>query len=222
MGSFQTTNANVYMEYGLMLGFNKYIIPFQHEDYRLPFNVAGFDTIKYNNASFRTKAETAIDQAIATTTRTDASPQISPDIGAYLLLRGGIVASVEGPGDKALFQLGAVCQFNLCVDYTGNRYMYFGNFPKLKPSVIAWRIKKLVEILDNRISGVEFRVQSGVVTPQSRDMLLQLRATVEIWILVNDSEARDMLLKLVAGCPITPSVFTIGEVSDEVSKSEMY
>jgi hypothetical protein len=222
MSSFQTTNANVYMEYGLMLGFNKYIIPFQHDDYSLPFNVAGFDTIKYNNASFRTKAETAIDQAIATTTRTDASPQISPDIGAYLLLRGGIVASIEGPGDKALFQLGAVCQFNLCVDYTGNRYMYFGNFPKLKPSVIAWRIKKLVEILDNRISGVEFRVQSGVVTPQLRDMLLQLRATVEIWILVNDSEARDMLLKLVAGCPITPSVFTIGEVSDEVSKSEMY
>jgi hypothetical protein len=37
----QTTNANVYMEYGLMLGFNKCIVPFQHEDYHLPFNVSG-------------------------------------------------------------------------------------------------------------------------------------------------------------------------------------
>jgi len=41
-------NANVNMEYGLMLGFNKYIIPFQREDEALPFNVSGLDTIKYN------------------------------------------------------------------------------------------------------------------------------------------------------------------------------
>ncbi|MBV8274810.1 MAG: hypothetical protein JO170_06055, partial [Verrucomicrobia bacterium] len=40
----ETTNANVYQEYGLMLGFNKFIIPFQHEDHDLPFNVAGLDT----------------------------------------------------------------------------------------------------------------------------------------------------------------------------------
>jgi predicted nucleotide-binding protein len=52
----QMTNANVYMEYGLMLGFNKCVIPFQHEDYELPFNVSGLDTIKYNNASFKAKA----------------------------------------------------------------------------------------------------------------------------------------------------------------------
>src|SRR3990172_8563645 len=42
-------NANVNMEYGLMLGFNKYIIPFQKADQTLPFNVAGLDTIKYKN-----------------------------------------------------------------------------------------------------------------------------------------------------------------------------
>ena len=40
VGGIQTTNANVYMEYGLVLGFNRYIIPFKHEDYQLPFNVA--------------------------------------------------------------------------------------------------------------------------------------------------------------------------------------
>jgi hypothetical protein len=120
VGSVQTTNANVYMEYGLMLGFNKYIIPFQHEDYQLPFNVSGLDTIKYNNSSFKAKADSAIDQAILTTTHRDTPPSISPDIGAYLLLRGGIVASIDNPGEKHLFQLGAVCGFNLCVDYSGS------------------------------------------------------------------------------------------------------
>ena len=36
-------NANVNMEYGLMLGFNKYVIPFQKESQKLPFNIAGFE-----------------------------------------------------------------------------------------------------------------------------------------------------------------------------------
>jgi hypothetical protein len=84
-------NANVYTEYGLMLGFNKYIIPFQHEAYQLPFNVVGLDTIKYSDATFRTKAIAAIDQAILTTTRTEATPEVSPDVGSYLLLKGALV-----------------------------------------------------------------------------------------------------------------------------------
>jgi predicted nucleotide-binding protein len=39
-------NANVNMEYGLMLGFNKFVLPFQRESQKLPFNVAGLDTVK--------------------------------------------------------------------------------------------------------------------------------------------------------------------------------
>jgi hypothetical protein len=148
LGGVQTTNANVYMEYGLMLGFNKYVIPFQHEEYELPFNVAGLDTVKYTNATFQRKADAAIDQAISTTTRTEASPAISPDIGAYLLLRGAIVAPIDSPAERNLFQLGSVCGFNLCLDFSGNRYSFFGNFPMLTPSAIAWRITKLIEIID--------------------------------------------------------------------------
>lgn len=222
VSGLQTTNANVYMEYGLMLGFNKCVIPFQHEDYALPFNVSGLDTIKYNNASFKARAATAIDQAIVTTTRTEAPPVVSPDVGAYLLLKGGLMCLLDGAGDKALYQLGAVCGFNLCVDLTGNRYVYFGNFPKLSPSVIAWRINKLIEIIDQRIGGMDFRVQTGVVTAQQRDLFLQLRKTVEIWILVKDAEDRAALLKAVSGCSIKPDVFTLADVESEVSKSGMY
>jgi predicted nucleotide-binding protein len=60
-------NANVNMEYGLMLGFNKYVIPFQRNSQTLPFNVAGLDTIKYDDRDFERKAATAIDQAIIET-----------------------------------------------------------------------------------------------------------------------------------------------------------
>jgi hypothetical protein len=49
-------NANVNMEYGLMLGFNKYVIPFQRKSQTLPFNVAGLDTNKYTNIDFETLA----------------------------------------------------------------------------------------------------------------------------------------------------------------------
>ncbi|MFH1318703.1 MAG: hypothetical protein ABIH71_06780, partial [Candidatus Omnitrophota bacterium] len=34
----EVPNANVHMEYGLMLGFNKYIIPFQKKSQSLAFN----------------------------------------------------------------------------------------------------------------------------------------------------------------------------------------
>src|SRR4029077_12083033 len=113
-------------------------------------------------------------------------------------LKGWLVCVLDSAGDKALYQLGAVCFFNLCNDFTGNRYMYFGNFPKVAPSVIAWRINKLIQIIDERIGGMEFRVQSGIVTEQQRNLLLQLRKTVEIWILVKDAEDREALLKFVA------------------------
>ena len=221
-GGVQKPNANVHTEYGLMLGFNKCILPFQHEDYSLPFNVAGLDTIKYDNNSFKAKAIAALDHAILKTAQPRVTAPVSPDVGSYLLLHGGIVSSVEAPGDRAIFQLGAVCNFNLLIDFTGNRYMYFGNFPTLPPSVIAWRVKKLIEILDERITGVEFRVESGIVTTAQRDLLLGLRKTLENWILVNNAEYREMVLNLLAECPVTLSVFTVAHVSDEVGKSGMY
>lgn len=221
-GRVQKPNANVHMEYGLMLGFNKFILPFQHEDYRLEFNVAGLDTIKYDDKSFNAKATAAIDQAILQTAQPRTIAPVSPDVGSYLLLRGGIVSPVDQPGDRALYQLGAVCDFNLLNDFAGNRYMYFGNFPTLQPSVIAWRVKKIIEILDDRIGGLEFRITSGVMTTAQRDLFVGLRKTMEIWILANNTADRQIVLNLLAGCPVTLSVFTVADVSDDVSQSGMY
>jgi hypothetical protein len=112
--------------------------------------------------------------------------------------------------------------FNLLNDFTGNRYMYFGNFPTLQPSVIVWRVKKIIEILDERLAGTEYRVKSGVLTVAQRDLLVGLRKSMEIWILVNNKEEREMVLDLLGDCPVALSVFTVADVSDEVGKSGMY
>ena len=222
VGTVQRTNANVHMEYGLMLGFNKYILPFQHEDYSLEFNVAGLDTIKYNNNSFKAKAISAIDQAILQTAQNSPITTLNPDVGAYLLLHGVILSSINNQGDRFIYELGAVCGFNLCIDFTGNRYVYFGNFPILRPPVIAWRVRKLVDILNSRLTGTKFRADRGIVTQQELDVFLHVLHTMEIWILANNTGDRDTILNSLDGCTIPVIIFTVLDVSEDVSKSEMY
>jgi hypothetical protein len=94
-------NANVNMEYGLMLGFNKYVVPFQREGQTLPFNVAGLDTVKYTDESFERKAAEAIDVAIVATTQ-QAVPSFSPDqvLEAFLLSERLLVVPIATEGDQ--------------------------------------------------------------------------------------------------------------------------
>ena len=130
-------NANVNMEYGLMLGFNKYVIPFQRGSQRLPFNVAGLDTIKYTNANFARLASTAIEQAIRETQQDSPTP-VSPDqiLQAFLLNKKALVTPLTNQGDKDLYSLGSPLGFNLLNDFmelhilrelhgssTGNRHL---------------------------------------------------------------------------------------------------
>jgi hypothetical protein len=221
-GGVQRSNANVHMEYGLMLGFNKYVLPFQREDLRLEFNVAGLDTVKYNSKSFKTKAANAIDLAILQTTQKSPVTSVDPDVGAYLLERGSIITTNDDIGEKNIYQLGAVCGFNLCVDLTGNRYRYFGNFPKLGPPAIAWRVKKLIEIWTERLKGTQFKIDRGISTTQNRDLILELYQTMEVWILVGSESDRQATLSLLDGCSATLSVFTVADVSKVVSQSGMF
>lgn len=222
VGQTSHPNANVNMEYGLMLGLNKYVIPFQHEDHTLPFNVAGLDTVKYGNASFKSKAESAIDQAIAYTAHHPVQTEINPDVGAYLLLHGWLVVSIDNPGDKALFQMGAAVNFNLCHDFSGLRYMYFGNFAKVRPQVIAWRVRKLSEIVDRRMGSIDFRLKTGMLNEQLKGVYEKMRSDLELWILVRDKDDAEEVARLVAGCSLEPRIFTISNVASDVADSGMY
>lgn len=58
-------NPNVFLEYGMMLGFGKRIIPMQQHTDALPFDVFGLDTVKYEHGQFRQKASRAIEAIIA-------------------------------------------------------------------------------------------------------------------------------------------------------------
>lgn len=122
-------NANVNMEYGLMLGFNKYVIPFQRASQRLPFNVAGLDTVKYNDVDFQRLATDAIELAIRETQQDEPQPlPTDQGIGVFLLSKKAIVTPINTPGDRDLFQIGSPLGFNLLNDFTGMQHMFLGNF----------------------------------------------------------------------------------------------
>ncbi|MCU0558420.1 MAG: hypothetical protein MUF67_14095 [Desulfobacterales bacterium] len=119
-GGREIPNANVNMEYGLMLGFNKYVIPFQRASQKLPFNVAGLDTIKYTNTDFERLSGDAVDCAIRETQQ-DAPPPFSPDqiLEVFLLIKKALVTPINNDGDRNIYQIGSPLGFNLLNDFAG-------------------------------------------------------------------------------------------------------
>jgi hypothetical protein len=134
-------NANVNIEYGLMLGHNKYVIPFQRDDQKLPFNVAGLDTIKYNQSNFTKLAITVIEQAIRETSQTQPAPSIDQFVGLFLLMKNASVVDViNNPGERSIFELGNTFGFNYLVKFDGLSYIFLGNFAALQGNVVIWRL----------------------------------------------------------------------------------
>ncbi len=156
-------NANVNMEYGLMLGFNKYVIPFQRETQKLPFNVAGLDTIKYTPEKFEAKAIDAIDQAIVETRQEElAAVDLDQYIGTFLLAKRALLAKIRNEGEQNIFDLGEPFGFNLLTDFSGLGYMYLGNFTALRTEVVLWRLRLLAEVLDERFNNIPERIRLGL------------------------------------------------------------
>ena len=193
-GGREIPNANVNMEYGLMLGFNKYVIPFQRETQTLPFNVAGLDTIKYNNRNFEEKAIHAIDEAIKVTTQTEV-PQGSDDqpLNLFLLQRSVLVSTLEDEGERNLFRLGEPLGFNLLTNFGGNDVIFLGRFTMLRAESIIWRIRKLAEVLDGRIASMPFRVQAGIVTEAQVQIIKQIFSTLMFWVLVSSDQEKKQI-----------------------------
>jgi len=164
-------NANVNMEYGLMLGFNKYVIPFQRESQKLPFNVAGLDTVKYTNNNFEQKAIDAIDQAIKLSSQ-NSMEAVNPDqiLGLFFLAKRALISVLDSEGERNIFNLGRPLGFNLLNDFTGMKYEFLGNFTSFRPEIILWRLKMLQEILDGRRSSIAHKVSAGVVTKEQANL----------------------------------------------------
>ncbi len=210
-------NANVNMEYGLMLGFNKYVIPFQRASQTLPFNVGGLDTIKYGNAHFERLAIIAIDQAIRETQQ-DAPPPLSPDqiLGTFLLTKKALVTPINNQGESTIFQLGWSLGFNLLNDFSGMTYMYFGNFTSLRPEVLVWRVKLLIEILDERRATLHSRVPLGIATEETVRQAEQILRSMQIWVVVTSNEDKKSVKVALGSVPYSVGIFSLDDVQSEL------
>lgn len=211
-------NANVYMEYGLMLGFNKYVIPFQRESQTLPFNVAGLDTVKYSNQSFEQKASQAIDAAIKSTNQ-DARPLPNPDqvVEAFLLSKRLLLVPLTSDGDKALFQMGQPLGFNLLMTFDGMQYAYFGNFTTLRPEAVLWRLHTLEDIIQERFGSLPRRAEMGIVEsdPQKLAALKMVLEHLQILLLVTSGDECEVIKQEIAATKTRWPVnaFSLGDIS---------
>ena len=212
-------NANVNMEYGLMLGFNKYVIPFQRTSQKLPFNVAGLDTIKYTNKDFERLSGDAVDCAIRETQQ-DAPKPFSPDqiIEVFLLINKALITPINNDGDRNIYQIGLPLGFNLLNDFTGMNYMYFGNFTALRPEVIVWRTKLLSEILDGRRATLDNRVQAGIATEAQAKLFDELLSRLQIWLVVTSDEEKSVIKQALEYVNYCVEVFSVDDVKSELEK----
>lgn len=200
-------NANVNMEYGLMLGFNKYVIPFQRESQSLPFNVAGLDTIKYSDRDFERLAIEEIDRAIEAT-KQDAPPTVAIDevLGTFLLNRQLLVASIETLGDRNIFNLGSPIGFNLLMDFSGFQYSFLGNFTAIRPEVAVWRIRMLDQIIESRGASFDTRQRLGMGTSQEFEVAKTLFQTFKVLVVVTSDEDKKAAEIALSANPIKRSV----------------
>lgn len=185
-------NPNVNMEYGLMLGFNKYVIPFQRAEQKLPFNIAGLDTIKYTNDNFSSLAESAIEQALKKTTPAVTKPvDLNQRIHAFVLTQEATLVRLDTLGDKAISDLGSPLGFVLLGNFAGTDYIFFGNFTYLRPEAVVWRLRMLYRAIDGRRSSWATRVSLDVMTETQAKMIDQLFSRFRIWLIVNSDADRD-------------------------------
>lgn len=191
-------NANVNMEYGLMLGFNKYVIPFQRQTQSLPFNVAGLDTVKYTNENFESKASGAIDVAIRDTTQ-ESVPLITPDqiLEAFLLSQQVLVVPLHTQGERNLFELGRPLGFNMLMTFDGMRFLYFGNFTALRAEAVLWRIRTLQQIITARFSSLPERIKLGIakINKNEGDAIIKFLNNLQIWVLVTSDDEKNVVQK---------------------------
>jgi len=213
----EVPNANVNMEYGLILGHNKYVVPFQREEQTLPFNVAGLDTVKYTDRNFRRKAEESIDAAIeATTLKSSKSLDVGQILETFLLTKQATLCDLTAQAEKDLYSLGKPCGFNLLISFDGLKYIYFGDFTSDRPEFASWRIKKLQEILDERLSPEKIaqKIKLGAATHEQAVAVEFLRNGMEAWVVAAGGDQREAIKKMVgkgfASVPL--QFFTLDEV----------
>ena len=218
-------NGNVNLEYGLMLGFNKYVIPFQKASQKLPFNVAGLDTIKYNTRNFEEKSIGAIDQAIKSTNQEDVPKDTADQVlQLFFLNRNYTWSPLDSEGEKNIYRLGSPLGFNLLNDFTGEKYAFLGRFASLRPETILWRLQKMNQILNGRRSSIPSRVAAGTITPELAPLVEKMFETAQIWVVVTSNADKSSIQKELKKKALNyhVEIMTIDDVLSELKSSTPY
>ena len=191
VGDQEFANANVQMEYGMMLGFSKYVVPFQRQGDGMSFNISGLDTKKYKESDFKRVASEAVKQADEET-RSKSIDQASMDqlLEAFLLSKGRLVVPLTSDGDRNFYDMGRPLGYMLLSDFSGMNYMYFGNFMHLNPAQICWRIMTLTEIVTQRRASLPKRVEMQLIElpPDQLAFVDAFMSRLKIWVLVSTQE----------------------------------
>ncbi|MBV8459043.1 MAG: nucleotide-binding protein [Acetobacteraceae bacterium] len=219
-GDFIVPNANVNMEYGLMLGHNKYVIPFQRDDMNLPFNVSGLDTIKYNQSNFRRLAIQAIDLAIKQTAQKEPVQDSGRIITNFGLMNETVFVNPHhSAGDKDIFEIGKNFGFNLLISFDGLSYIYLRNFANLPAAGVIWRLSKLADFWKARLSSVPFRLSIGQITAQGHELIKAITEKLQIWLIVSSATEKDEVNTWIAGVgiPFPLKLYTWAEVEEFAS-----
>jgi hypothetical protein len=214
-------NANVNMEYGLMLGFNKYVIPFQRSQQMLPFNVAPLDTVKYTTQTFRQLAEKALDEAISATTPKEEERNILDiTVDTFLASRNYYLSPIDDPGEKMLFNLGSGMNFFLFNHFDGLNYIFFGQFSKQRAEIVIWKIKILTQSIDGRTRSFPKRHSLGIMDDKQLESVTEIFNNIQIWLLVSNEGEREKIqayLKKYPNLRVT-AIFTTKDVREEFDK----
>jgi hypothetical protein len=217
-------NPNVYLEYGLMLGFNKYIVPFQKDEQTLAFNVAGFDTVKYAPGDFEQRAAAAIDQAIQAT-RQESLPPLDTDqtLDAFLLARRAIPSPIVHEQEAHLHNLGNPLGFKVYSDFQGFTLIYVGIFTALRPEAVVWRLRTLAEIVSERRRSLPAKITLGIVTPQKGALADAIMQQFQTWVFVTSEKDKQAIGEALMKNPpgYKYQVFSLNEVQSELQKLDL-
>lgn len=202
-----------------MLGFNKYVIPFQREEQQLPFNIAALDTIKYNNTNFKEKAEKVIDLAIGSTQSNSVDNALSNiTIETFLASYDLCYSSIDNEGEKAFYQMGSHLGFNLLLHFDGLQYIYFGLFTKQRVQIIVWKVKILLKLLKARSASIPERVKIGLANEVQGKAIEEVFSKIKVWLLVQTDEDRTAINTFLSreGIQIVSKIITQMEVRNEL------
>lgn len=217
----QIPNANVNMEYGLMLGFHKYVIPFQRQTDTLPFNVSGLDTVKYSNTNFKEKASKAIELAIvATKPKSENKIPVDRIAERFLLIKDVFVCPIEDVGNKAIYDLGSPFGYYLLNDYSGIKYHYLGIFSNLTLEQIKWRVSKLEQAITARFSekALAKKVELGIIEKNDVKKLREVLNLISTWVIVQNSNDKTIIQEFVKDFKVPFEILDAEEMNKEIDK----